>query len=418
MTLAPEPSKMGQSRDYVYPSARKTIGPEELEAAADVLSSGRFTMGARVREFEEAFASWIGSPHAVMVNSGSSANLLMVEAMMRGAAVDVPWRPGDEVLVPALAWPTTVWPLAQLGLIPVFTDVDPDTLAIDLASAESVVSDKTRGMVLIHVLGQPPDMGSIQDFTNAHGIELLEDSCETLGAHSGGRHTGTIGRMGSFSFYFSHHLTTIEGGMVAVADEGLRDDLRSMRSHGWARDRGDRDEWIEANSKIDPRFLFVGTGYNLRPMEINAAIGLVQLNRLENMLKMREEIAILTAGWTSSIPWLRMFGSDRLGAPRLAGRPWLEHSWMMLAFELAPDAPIDIDEVIGHLESSGIETRPIVAGNLVRHPAIRQIRYRAADSLATADRVLERGFMIGCHPVSEPSELDRLAASFAELASL
>jgi CDP-6-deoxy-D-xylo-4-hexulose-3-dehydrase len=224
--------------------------------------------------------------------------------------------------------------------------------------------------------------------------------------------------MGSFSFYFSHHLTTIEGGMVAVADEGLRDDLRSMRSHGWARDRGDRDEWVEANSKIDPRFLFVGTGYNLRPMEINAAIGLVQLNRLENMLKMREEIAILTAGWTSSIPWLRMFGSDRLGAPRLAGRPWLEHSWMMLAFELAPDAPIDIDEVVRHLESSGIETRPIVAGNLVRHPAVRQIRYRAADSLATADRVLERGFMIGCHPVSEPFELDRLAASFAELASL
>ena len=406
-----------EEHDYIYPLAVNTLGPAELEAAFEVLASGRFTMGSRVREFEETFADWIGSPYAVMVNSGSSANLLMVEAMLRGSNVEPPWRPGDEVLVPALAWPTTVWPLVQLGLVPVFTDVDRDTLAIDLDSAASVVSNRTRGMMLIHVLGQSADMGAVGEFNSARGIQLLEDSCESLGAHAGGRHVGTIGQMGSFSFYFSHHLTTIEGGMIATASKRLRDDLCSMRSHGWARDRDDRQQWYDANPEIDPRFLFVGTGYNVRPMDLNAAIGLVQLKRLDGMLQRREKIAALMADWVSAIPWLRMYGSDRLDAPRLTKRPWREHSWMTLAFEVAADAPLETEQVVRHLEASGVETRPIVAGNLVRHPAMHDIRYRAADSLATADRVLEQGFMIGCHPMTEPAELERLEASFTQLAS-
>jgi CDP-6-deoxy-D-xylo-4-hexulose-3-dehydrase len=152
-------------------------------------------------------------------------------------------------------------------------------------------------------------------------------------------------------------------------------------------------------------------------MDLNAAIGLVQLTRLDGMLHRREEIATLMADWVSAIPWLRMYGSDRLHAPRLAKRPWREHSWMTLAFEVAADAPIDAEQVVRHLEASGVETRPIVAGNLVRHPAMHKIQYRAADSLATADRVLEHGFMIGCHPMTEPAELERLEASFTKLAS-
>jgi CDP-6-deoxy-D-xylo-4-hexulose-3-dehydrase len=404
--------------DYAYPVANDTFGPEELAAAQEVLASGRFTMGPRVREFETAFAEWVGSPHAVMVNSGSSANLLMVEAMLRGSGVAAPWQPGDEVLVPALAWPTTVWPLVQLGLTPVFTDIDPDTLAIDLASAESVLSDKTRGMFLIHVLGQPPDMAAVADFNRAHGIQLLEDTCEALGSHAAGQHAGTIGLMGSFSFYFSHHLTTIEGGMVTTSSEAISDDLRSMRSHGWARDRGDRQQWVDANPQIDPRFLFIGTGYNLRPTEINAAIGLVQLDRLDDMVRRREELAALVTKWIAGIPWLRLIGAERLAAPALHDHPWREHSWMMLAFEVGEDAPVDLAAVVEQLEASGIETRPIVAGNLVRHPAMDQIEFRAADSLAAADRILKRGFMIGCHPVAEPAELEHLEAAFSTLENL
>jgi CDP-6-deoxy-D-xylo-4-hexulose-3-dehydrase len=404
--------------NYVYPVAKDTFGPDELAAAHDVLASGRFTMGPLVREFETAFADWVGSPHAVMVNSGSSANLLMVEAMLRGTDRDERWQPGDEVLVPALAWPTTVWPLVQLGLTPVFADIDPNTLAIDLASAKSVVSDKTRGMFLIHVLGQPPDMAAVAEFNEAHGIELLEDSCEALGSHAAGQHAGTIGRMGSFSFYFSHHLTTIEGGMVTTNSEAIRDDLRSMRSHGWARDRGDRQQWADANPQIDSRFLFIGSGYNLRPTEINAAIGLVQLDRLDGMLAEREDIATKVAGWIDANPWLRLIGSDRLGAPGLDDRSWRRHSWMMLPFEVAEDAPLDTAAVVDHLERSGIETRPIVAGNLVRHPAMDHVEYRTAASLATADRILERGFMIGCHPMTEATELEVLETALTSLEQL
>ena len=412
--MTPPSPTVEQTGSYVYPIARNTFGADELAAAQDVLASDRFTMGPRVREFEEAFADWIGSPHAVMVNSGSSANLLMVEVMMRGH-VERLWAPGDEVLVPALSWPTTVWPLVQLGLVPVFTDIDPDTLAIDLDSAQRMLSDRTRGMFLIHVLGQPPNMATLGAFNQANDLELLEDTCEALGAHAGERHAGTIGEMGSFSFYFSHHLTTIEGGMIATASDAVRDDLVSMRSHGWARDRSDRQRWIEKNPEIDPRFLFVGTGYNLRPTEINAAIGLVQLGRLEAMLAEREDIATRVASWIEPIPWLRLIGSERLTAPRLADRPWLAHSWMMLPFEVAEGAPLDTDAVVGHLETSGIETRPIVAGNLVRHPATRSVRFRADGSLAVADRLLERGFMIGCHPMATTAELDALESAFTSL---
>lgn len=402
--------------NYAYPVARDTFGGDELAAAEAVLASGRYTMGARVAAFEEAFARWIGSPYAVMVNSGSSANLLMVEAMLRGA--EAAWEPGDEVLVPALSWPTTVWPLVQLGLIPVFTDIDADTLAIDLDSAAGVVGPRTKGMFLIHVLGQTPDMGSVAAFNAAHDLELLEDTCEALGAHHGGRHAGTMGRMGSFSFYFSHHLTTIEGGMVATASPETLDDLRSMRSHGWSRDRRDRDRWAAAQPDIDPRFLFVGTGYNLRPTEINAAIGLVQLDRLEKMLVEREEIASAAAGMVERIPWLRLIGAERLSAPHVEGRPWREHSWMMLPLVVADDAPVDPAVAVATLEEARVETRPIVAGNLVRHPAMRNIAHRAADSLANADRLLDRGFMIGCHPQASTEGMEHLERAFTNLEQL
>ena len=323
-----------------------------------------------------------------MVNSGSSANLLMVEAMLRGTDREARWQPGDEVLVPALVWPPTVWPLVQLGLTPVFTDIDPGTLAIDLASAENVLSDRTRGMFLIHVLGQPPDMAAVAEFNAAHGIELLEDTCEALGSHAAGQHAGTIGHMGSFSFYFSHHLTTIEGGMVTTPSEAVRDDLRSMRSHGWARDRGDRQHWVDANPQIDSRFLFIGSGYNLRPTEINAAIGLVQLDRLEDMLAGREDIASSVAGWVDAIPWLRLIGSDRLGAPGLDDRSWRRHSWMMLAFEVAEDAPLD---------PAGGRRTPRACGD--RDPTDRRRQSRPA-SCHGSSRVPRR--RLACHGRPDP----------------
>jgi CDP-4-dehydro-6-deoxyglucose reductase, E1 len=402
-----------------YQLAANTLGEEEMAAARAVLASGRLTMGESVGAFEREIAEWTGARYALMVNSGSSANLLMVDAMLRRSDRDGLWQPGDEVLVPALAWPTTVWPLCQLGLTPVFVDVDPATLALDLASAEEVLSPRTRGMFLIHVLGQVPDLTRIQAFCARHRIELLEDACESLGAHHGGKHVGNFASMGSFSCYFSHHISTIEGGVIITSDAALHDDLRSLRAHGWVRDRSDKSRWVERHPDIDPRFMFVTGGYNVRPMEIQGAIGRVQLARLDSMLDAREKLArevhdrLLRAA-----PWLELIGAARLspeGPP--ADRRARTHSWMTLPMRVAAGAPLDAAGVKAHLEKMGVETRPIIAGNLARHPGVAQFKTRRAASLRRADELLESAFMIGCHPVSSDGSHETLMRAVDSLAS-
>jgi CDP-6-deoxy-D-xylo-4-hexulose-3-dehydrase len=395
------------------------MGTDEIEAAKAALDSGQLTMGPRVRAFEAEFADWVGASHAVMVNSGSSANLLMVDALLRPTSSTPLLEAGDEVIVPGLAWPTTVWPLAQLGLIPVFADVDPATLAIDLESARSVVGPRTRGMFLIHPLGRAVDLRAYQAFCTANSLRLLEDCCESLGAHWDGSHVGTTGIASSFSFYFSHHISTVEGGMVVTDDLGLADDLRGLRAHGWVRDRSDRAAWVAEHPGFDPRFLFVTMGYNVRPTEIQAAIGSVQLRRLDEMLFARESLARAVRGWLgASAPWLELIGAETLDAMTPANRSGRTNSWMTLPLRVGPDAPVDRDTVVDHFERNGVETRPIIAGNLARHPAIRQVVHRCAPSMDACDALLRETFMIGCHPVLSTGSLTTLERAIALLASL
>lgn len=401
-----------------YRLAADTLGADEIAAAKAVLDSGRLTMGERVRTFESEFAAVVGARHAIMVNSGSSANLIMVDTLVRRSEGEAPLRPGDEVLVPALAWPTTVWPLVQLGLVPVFVDIDPISLAIDLESARQALGPRTKAMFLIHVLGRAADMGACQRFCADHGLKLLEDVCESLGAHWGGRHAGTFGDAGSFSFYFSHHISTIEGGMVVTNDAALCDDLRSLRAHGWVRDRSDKARWKERCPGIDERFLFIAPGYNVRPTELQGAIGCVQIGRLEKMLSARESLAGKVAGWLAlRAPWLELIGGEILGAARATGVP-RRHSWMTLPFRLRDGAPVTREVVVRRLEERGVETRPIIAGNLARHPAAQRCTHRSAPTLAQSDLLLERGFMIGCHPVLAPGALETLEKAVASLAEL
>ena len=407
---------MGGSEEYRL--AADTIGEEELAAARAVLESGRLTMGANVQAFEHEFAAWTGAAHAIFVNSGSSANLITVDAMLRRSAGEAPWKAGDEVLVPALAWPTTVWPLVQLGLMPVLVDVDATTLAIDLDSAAAALSPRTRGMFLIHVLGRAPDMDAYTAFCRRHGLALIEDICESLGAHHGGRHAGRFGGMGTFSCYFSHHISTIEGGFVVTDDPELRDDLSSLRAHGWSRDRSDRAEWQARYPALDDRFIFVMGGYNVRATELQAAIGRVQLKKLDAMLVAREQLAARVHGLLErQVPWLELVGADcfPVEAPTRRER---RHSWMTLPLRLRADAPTSVAAVKQRLESMGVETRSIIAGNLGSHPAAARLPLRFAPSLATCDRLLERGFMIGCHPVATPGSLSTLEAALASLATL
>jgi CDP-6-deoxy-D-xylo-4-hexulose-3-dehydrase len=398
-----------------YPLASTTFGQEEIEAAKAVLDSQQFTMGARVQKFESEFAQWLGAKHALMVNSGSSANLLMVEAMLRRSKKSSDWKLGDEVLVPALAWPTTVWPLIQLGLVPVFVDVDPKTLAIDIESAKSVLTPKTKGMMLIHVLGQAADMTAIMGFCESHGIQLLEDNCESLGSFFKGQASGTFGKMGSFSCFFSHHISTMEGGMITTNDSELYDDLKSIRAHGWVRDRSDKDEWLKKYPELDPRFMFIMAGYNVRPMEIQAAIGSVQLAKLDGMLAGRDQLALHVQSLAQkNSPWMKLLGSEHLGQ-KITQRSERRHSWMTFPFVVDSKSPLQVEQVKSVFEKCGVETRPIIAGNLAKHPAAQTFKIRSARSLSQCDEILSRGFMIGCHPVLQSDSKNALDEAFLEL---
>ena len=240
-------------------------------------------MGKGVEKFEKKIASWLGVKNAIMVNSGSSANLLLISSLLYRTNKKI-LKKGDEVLVPALSWPTTIWPLVQLGLKPIFTDIDIDSLAIDLNSAKKMLSKKTKAMFLIHVMGQSCDMKKYKEFCSKNNLILLEDCCESFGAFFNKQSVGSFGYGGTFSHYFSHHLSTVEGGTIVTNNDNLADDIRSLRSHGWIRDRKDKEKFQSNNINIDRRWLFVLPGYNVRPTEIQGVLGVRQIKRINENL--------------------------------------------------------------------------------------------------------------------------------------
>lgn len=382
-----------------------------------VMRSGYYTMGEKTKTFERAIAEWIGAKHAIMVNSGSSANLLLVEAMMRPLHGEPKLQVGDEVLVPALSWPTTIWPLVQLGLVPVFIDIDPATLAIDLESARKALSPKVKGLFLIHVLGQAANMKAIADFCEENRITLMEDCCESLGAYFNEEHVGTFGVGGTYSHFFSHHLTTMEGGTIITNNDQIADDLKGLRAHGWSRDRSDKNYWEKKYPHLDPRFLFVQTGYNVRPTDLQAAIGLVQIKKIDRFLDTRLESARLAHELTQKhAPWIRLIGNEKLQS--VNSRTQRTHSWMTLPFVLDEKSPVNVHQVKEILEKHMVETRPIIAGNLVKHPVMDRIKTRVVGEMKNSDRILDRGFMIGCHAEFTQQDRDILTHAFSQLSRL
>ncbi len=279
--------------DHSFPLVDSSYDNQEILRCIETLLSGQLTMGHRVHEFEEAFAAHIGAPYAVMVNSGSSANLLAVSAAinpLRGKRLNT----GDYVAVPAVCWSTSLWPLVQLGLKPILVDVDPSTLNMSIDSLTAAMAQfSIRAVMMVHVLGNTTDMSALMEIIERENLILIEDTCESLGTSFNNRALGTIGDFGTYSFYFSHHMTTIEGGMVVARTLEDYDLLRCLRAHGWSREQTNRTELEMNNPAIDPRFLFVNLGYNLRPMEIQAAFGLEQLKRLDEMNDQRKQNAVL-----------------------------------------------------------------------------------------------------------------------------
>jgi CDP-4-dehydro-6-deoxyglucose reductase, E1 len=386
--------------DLTCPLSVPLYGAAEVTAALDALLSQNVTMGSRVREFEAAFADLIGSEHAIMVNSGSSANLLAIAALS-ASNVGNGLHPGDEVIVPAVTWPTTVSPVLQNGYVPVFVDIDPNTLNLRPDELEDALSPRTRAIFAVHLLGNPVAMEQVMDFAQARDLWVLEDACESLGSTIEGRCAGGIGQVGTFSFYFSHHITTVEGGMLVTDNSELADVARSMRAHGWTRDMSNRAELEAASPRIDPRFLFVHLGYNLRPIEVQAAMGLVQLGRLEEFNAARRVNAKLMLDGLRDLQGELGFVAEQEGGVS---------TWFGFPV-IAKDAETRA-ALARHLEEHGIETRAIVAGNLAVQPAFRDNRHRTVGSLANATAIGERGLFIGNHPRLGDRRIEHIVETF------
>jgi CDP-6-deoxy-D-xylo-4-hexulose-3-dehydrase len=388
--------------DDECPLSVPLYGAAEVTGALSAFLSQNVTMGSVVAEFEAAFAEFIGSRHAIMVNSGSSANLLALSVLTQ-SAVDNGLRPGDEVIVPAVTWATTVSPVLQLGCVPVLVDIDVETLNMRPDAVEQAIGPKTRAVMPVHLLGNPVDMQPISSLANQLGHWVIEDTCESLGSEIAGQKVGSFGDFGTFSFYFSHHITTIEGGMLVTNDDRLADLARSLRAHGWSRDMVGRERVEAANPGIDPRFLFVNLGYNLRPMETQAAFGLVQLRRLDEFNDRRRANArFLSEALRPYADRLRLVNEQEGG----------RSTWF--GFSVIAENGATRDRLRDHLEARRIATRPIVAGNLALQPAFCDSPRRVVGSLEVATRIGERGLFIGNHPSLTEGQLEHIVKAFRD----
>ncbi len=381
-----------------------TFGAEEINAALECLLTTYVTMGPKVRAFEREFAEKHGWRHAVMVNSGSSANLLAVAALANMHTKDG-FKPGDEVIVPALSWSTTVWPLIQLGLVPVIADLDPGTLNIDPNEIERAIGPKTRGVVIVPVYGNPCAMDAIVDICRRRNLILIEDCCEALGASYGGKPVGGFGRVATFSFYYSHHITTLEGGICVTDDDDLAETMRILRAHGWVREVEDKRRWLAAHPDIDPKFLFVNVGYNLRATEPQGAMGSVQLRKLDRFVEMRRASA---AAYRAALTRFDNLFAYQEETPN--GR----HSWFGFSLTVRESSPFAARDLRAALGRANIETRPIIAGNIARQPALQHYAHRTVGDLRHATAVMQRGFSFGNHQAIDDAARAYVAAHIAK----
>lgn len=370
------------------PLATSTWNHDEIAAIEKVVASGMFTMGDKVAEFERKFAEYNGSKYCVMVNSGSSANLLAISALLHK---DEGLRRGDEVIVSPVSWSTTYSALYFNGLKIKFVDIDLDTLNIDPKSLSSAITKDTRAVFLVNLLGNSHDFDSINEI--ARDKIIIEDNCESLGAEFKGQKTGSFGALGTFSFFFSHHISTMEGGAIVTDDEELYHILLSMRSHGWTRHLPpDNLVCQKGTNPFYESFRFVLPGYNLRPTELSGAVGLVQMRKIDEFLVHRRA----NYGYYHEV----FQGDDRVKVQKEIGNSSAFALPFVLSSRYGRD---DRDRIVARLLDAGIECRPIVAGNIVRNPVVEWFNYDVSGSLENANLVHDNGFFVAnCHyPIRE-----------------
>lgn len=384
---------------FKFPLATASWGKEEIDAMHRVIASGIFTMGANVAAFEQDFARYANSKHCVMVNSGSSANLLMVAALFYTKNLKLKLKRGDEVIVPAVSWSTTYYPLYQYGLKIKFVDIDLYTLNYDLDQLAQAVTDKTRAIMAVNLLGNPNDFGRIQQIIGGRDIVLIEDNCESMGATYQGKQAGTFGVMGTYSSFFSHHISTMEGGLVVTDDEELYQIMLSLRAHGWTRDLPKHNLVCSEKSDdpLEELFRFVLPGYNFRPLELEGALGVEQVKRLHTMVEERRKNGKLLQELLGNHPDIII--QSEIGAS----------SWFGFSLVIRPGSKLTRKALVVKLNELGFQCRPIVAGNFAKNEVVKYFDSEIHGTLKNADHIDQNGLFVGNHHYPIPDVFAALA---------
>mgnify|MGYP005633017139 FL=1 len=378
-----------------YPLSSNSWGDEEALVFKQTLEKGRFTMGESVKEFESSFADKIGIQNALMVSSGSMANLVGLSALFYKK--NNPLKRGDEVIVPSISWATTYYPLQQYGLKLKFLDVELDTLNIDVSRLEDALTSKTRMVVAVSILGNPCALDILREFCDNNGLYLFEDNCESMGASLNGKPCGTFGDIATFSTFYSHHISTMEGGIIVTKNKEIYHLAKSLRAHGWTRDIPSGSLVYERNDDdFYEAYRFILPGYNARPLELSGALGVEQLKKFDSLLDIRRQNARI---------FVDLFADDeRFIIQKENG----SSSWFSFTIVLNPKILIKRSKVIHALRDAEIEFRIITGGCFLRHDVIRYFDYETVGEIVNANIIHDRGFFVGNYPINLKPQIEKL----------
>tara|TARA_B100001564_G_C20669051_1_gene685174 strand:+ start:5645 stop:6832 length:1188 start_codon:yes stop_codon:yes gene_type:complete len=370
---------------FFYPLVENPYRKKDLDSAIRVIKSNKITSGPKVVEFENTFKKKINSKNSLMVNSGSSANLLALQCLIN------PYRKkrlkyGDEVIIPALCWSTSLWPIVQSGLKPKFVDIDIKTLNFDLNDLEKKISKKTKAIMAVHVLGNSTDMDKLMKIKNKHKLILIEDTCESLGSKFKSKYLGTFGEFSSFSFYSSHQISSGEGGMICCKNSEDYEIIKALRSHGWSRGLKNERKISNKFKNLDKKFIFYNSGYNLRSTDIAASIGLSQFRDLTKFIKIRN---INRNRIINEIKKNKKINSK---IDIIQENKSVKASWFGIPIMVRQG--INKKTFIKKIERNGVETRPIISGNFLNQPSVKKYKLNKG-KMKNAEYVNKNGFFIG-----------------------
>ncbi len=373
------------------------------------------TTGRYADQFEREFAHWMGVRHAILCNSGSSANLLALSALTSPRLGERRLRPGDEVITVAAGFPTTVNPIVQNQLTPVFLDIELGTYNVDVSLLEAAVSPRTKAIIIAHTLGNPFDLDAVLEVANRHNLWLIEDNCDAVGSTYNGRLTGSFGHLATVSFYPAHHITMGEGGCVLTRHAQLKKLLESFRD--WGRDCwcapgvantcGKRFEWQlgDLPEGYDHKYIYSHIGYNLKMTDMQAAVGVAQLDKLPAFIEARKQ------NWRLLYEGLRPYEEFFILPEATANS---DPSWFGFLLTVRPNAPFGRNELVQFLEANQVATRLLFSGNITRQPAFENIDYRVVGELTNTDTVMNQTFWIGVYPRITPDMVQYVLEVFAK----